>query len=229
MAEKKTIVSRWPRREKLLEVFSRQGRRTVMFVETGRRLELSEQVVVSVEFPAEERVFRLRGKVVARRRSSGIPPLPPGVEVELPSGEERTVQMVLDHAEGKKVDFVDRKGRRMPASIVVTYRRDEDFTREFTEDISEGGTFIRTDRVLAVGTEVSCRLKPPGYLVGIKIDGRVAWTKEQGEPSGMGIEFIFTSDRQRKKVRELVQKFASAQARQVKEKMQEIRTTNRFR
>ena len=228
MAAKKTITVRFGKKENLLADFTRSGPRGVLFIETARPLELAEQVLVVIEFPAEDRSFRLQGKVIARRRSARES-LPPGAHVEFPAEENRTLQLVLDHAQGKEIDFIDRRGKRMPCSFVVSYRSDEGFVSEFTEDIGEGGTFIRTDDIFEVGTEVECRLKPPGYLMGLKLKGRVAWVKKSGRDKGMGVEFIFASDRQRKKVREVVKKLVPEQARQVKKKMKMIREGDRFR
>jgi type IV pilus assembly protein PilZ len=228
MPRKKEVVARYPKKEKLLLDFKRRGPLGVLFVETGRMLKLSEAVTVVVEFPQDKRSFRVQGEVVSRRRASVEPPLPPGVDVEFPSEENKTVQMVLDHATGKQVDFKDRSSRRLHCSCVVSYRHDRGFVHEFAEDLGEGGTFIRTDNFYPVGTEVDCKLKPPGYLVGIKLRGRVAWLKETGHPKGMGIEFLFTSDRQRKKVRDLVNRLATQRGREVKKEMDRIRAKSRF-
>ena len=219
---------RFSKRGGLLDAFSRRGPRGVLFVETGRRLELAEQVVLVVDFPAERRSFRIHGKVISRRRGSLEPSLAAGVEVEFPSEESHTLQLILDHAQGKQVDFVDRSSRRMPCSFVVTYGRDEDFVREFAEDIGEGGTFIRTETLFPVGTRVQCKLKPPGYLLGLKLWGRVAWVKTVGQPRGMGVEFLFENERQRKRVREIVSKLAAEQSRQVERKVQEIKRVDRL-
>ena len=53
--------------------------------------------------------------------------------------------------------------------------------------------------------------------------------KDKGQPKGMGVEFIFVSERQRKKVREVVKKLVAEQTRKVKKKMMKIREEDRFR
>ncbi|NMB73670.1 MAG: TIGR02266 family protein [Myxococcales bacterium] len=229
MPNRRSLAARYVRREALLEAFSRRGPRGVLFVETGRRFELAEPVLLTVEFPAERRSFRLQGKVISRRRGSQEPPLPPGVEVEFYSEENRTLQLVLDHAAGKAVDFVDRRSHRMPCSFVVTYGRDDQFVREFAEDISEGGSFIRTDRLFPVGTVVECKLKPPGYLLGLKLWARVAWVKATGQPRGMGLEFLFETERQRKKVRDIVQKLQRQHAEQLDRTVRGFKEVSGFR
>ena len=139
------------------------------------------------------------------------------------------LQMVLDHAAGKDVEFTDRSTRRIPCSLEISYRHDRDLVQEFAEDISEGGTFIRTERIYPVGTEVECKLRPPGYLVGIKMRGRVAWVAETGEPRGMGIEFKFESARQKRRLQELLKKLAADRDREVRRKMETLRRGDRFR
>jgi uncharacterized protein (TIGR02266 family) len=229
MPRKKEISARYQRKERLLLDFTRRGRLGVLFVETGRQLQLSEEVTVVVDFPAQKRNFRLQGRVVARRRASIEPPLAPGVQVEIPSDQNKTLQLILDHAEGKQVEFTDRTSLRLPCSYVVSYRRDQDFVQEFAEDIGVGGTFIRSRQLFPVNTEVECRLRPPGYLMGIKLRCRVAWLKETGEPRGMGVEFLFESERQRRKIQELVRKLAQDRGREIKRKMEKIRRKDRYR
>jgi type IV pilus assembly protein PilZ len=229
MRGEKLLAVRFPQKEKFLEVFQRRGPTGVLFLAIGRKLELSEEVAVVVDFPSEARSFKLHGRVIARRHASRNPDLPAGVEVQFAADGGGTLQLVLNHAEGKQVDFFPRQGHRLPCVVQITYRQDADFVREFTEDISEGGTFIQTERRLPVGTVIECRLRPPGYLLGIKVSGRVAWLKETGAGRGMGIEFLFRSDRQRAKIRRLVARLAARQARAVKQGMERIRRADRSR
>ncbi len=215
MANKKLISTEFPVKEQLLQQFEWRERRPVLFMPTDQRPGLGERVKLVVKFPTEERIFWLNGMVIGRRvASSGIPPLPAGIEIEIERDAHRSLQMLLDHAGGKEVYVKERRSQRLPCSFVVTYRRDADFLQEFTADLSEGGTFIRTAEVLEVGTEVECRLKPPGHLMGIKLTGKVAWVRERGQPTGMGVEFAFKSERQRRKVRDLVEKLASDRDRE---------------
>jgi len=118
-------------------------------------------------------------------------------------------QRLAVHAGGKQVYRKERQNQRLACSFVVTYRQDKDFIQEFTADLGEGGTFIRTEKLLPVDTEVECRLKPPGHMLGIKLKGRVAWVRDRGRPKGMGIEFMFVNPRKRKKLSDLVEKLVS--------------------
>lgn len=198
----------YPKPEGLFDDFFWRGPAGVLFVRTGRRFELGSELTIVLELPSRDKMFRLKGRVVASRRALRDTALPAGVEVEFGSAQRHTLQLVLDAAEGKKIEFSERRARRIAYSIQVAYETDAGFVREFTEDISEGGTFIRTERHLPVGSMVECKLKPPGYLMGVKLKGRVAWVSTQGQPVGMGLEFLFSSERQRKKIQELCRKLA---------------------
>jgi len=149
--------------------------------------------------------------VISRRRSFIEPTLPPGIEVEFFLSEKRTVQLCLDCAEGKNVDFTDRNSRRVPCSFVVHCSWSNKYSREVAEDISEGGIFLRTDNLLPVGTEMVCRLKPSGFWFGMKILGKVAWLQENELSKGMGVSFTFKGKRKRKRMGELVKQLASSQ------------------
>ena len=210
MPRKKLISTEFPVKEQLLRQFEWRERQPVLFMPTDQPVKLGEHVKLVVKFPTEERIFWLNGTVIGRRvAASGIPPLPAGIEIEIERDAHRSLQMLLDHAGGKQVYLKERRSQRLSCSFVVTYREDKDFIQEFTADLGEGGTFIRTEKILPVDTEVECRLKPPGHLLGIKLKGRVAWVRKRGQPIGMGIEFMFVNERRRKKLRDLVEKLVS--------------------
>jgi uncharacterized protein (TIGR02266 family) len=208
--KKKLISTEFPVKEQLLRQFEWRERQPVLFMPSDQRIELGEKVKLVVKFPTEERIFWLNGTVIGRRvASSGIPPLPAGIEIEIERDMHRSLQMLLDHAGGKQVYRKERQNQRLACSFVVTYRQDKDFIQEFTADLGEGGTFIRTENFLPEDTEVECRLKPPGHMLGIKLKGRVAWVRDRGQPKGMGIEFMFVNPRKRKKLRDLVEKLVA--------------------
>lgn len=210
MPRKNLISIEFPVKEQLLRQFEWRERQPVLFMPTDQRAELGERVKLVVKFPTEERIFWLNGTVIGRRvASSGIPPLPAGIEIEIERDAHRSLQMLLDHAGGKQVYRKERRNQRLACSFVVTYRQDKDFIQEFTADLGEGGTFIRTEKILPVDTEVECRLKPPGHMLGIKLKGRVAWVRNRGQPKGMGIEFMFVNSRKRKKLSDLVERLVS--------------------
>ena len=88
------------------------------------------------------------------------------------------------------------------------------FLADYTRNISKGGTFIATNRPLAVGTQFVFALGIPKMEGLLRLQGKVMWiTSEEdasdANPPGMGIEFLHTDDGDRarleKAVRELVE------------------------
>ncbi len=105
-------------------------------------------------------------------------------------------------------DHDDRRQHiRVPIELKVEYKRLNTFFADYTKNISKGGTFIKTNKALKVGTEFIFSLTVPNLPEPIKLLGRVVWVVKEGDPPnpalpdeddpGMGIRFIYDSDDQR--------------------------------
>jgi len=93
---------------------------------------------------------------------------------------------------------------RAPISLQVEYKKMNTFFSDYTKNISKGGTFIKTERPLKIGTEFLFKLVIPALREPVQIRGRVAWVNtetEQQRPevaeNGMGIRFIYADDKER--------------------------------
>jgi type IV pilus assembly protein PilZ len=112
---------------------------------------------------------------------------------------------------------------RAPITLEVQYRRLNTFFADYTRNISKGGTFIRTQKPLAVGTEFVFVLvlprpagseAPGGEQAGdvttrVELSGVVRWVvatedATEDKPAGMGIRFVFADDAERESVEALV-------------------------
>jgi uncharacterized protein (TIGR02266 family) len=90
-----------------------------------------------------------------------------------------------------------RRDKRAPIALKVRYKSAtvDEFLEHYSEDISRGGTFIKSKKPMAVGTllKFELQLKDESRLIhGV---GRVVWKREpdeatDGNPAGMGIKFI---------------------------------------
>jgi uncharacterized protein (TIGR02266 family) len=90
-----------------------------------------------------------------------------------------------------------RRDKRAPIALKVRYKSAtvDEFLEHYSEDISRGGTFIKSKMPMAVGTllKFELQLKDESRLIhGV---GRVVWKREpeeasDGNPAGMGIKFI---------------------------------------
>jgi uncharacterized protein (TIGR02266 family) len=223
----RSLSMRYMQGEEFLESVARRGPLAVMFVPTARKVELGEEVSLLLDFPVARRHFRLRAKVIARRIASSGTAIPAGVELEVGSEQLHVLQLALDCAAGKTVDFVDRRSRRVPCDVVVEYRTDAGFVRDFAEDIGAGGTFLRSERLFPVGTLLEVKLKPPGYLLGVRLRARVAWVKTIGRPRGMGLEFLFDGARQQARLARLVERLSAEHARRLTEGLRPFKDKTR--
>ncbi len=67
----------------------------------------------------------------------------------------------------------------------------------FTHNISVGGTFIKTDNPLPVGSRFNFSLRVPPSEVPLEVSGEVVWSQAEGRQPGMGVRFLYSSDAQR--------------------------------
>jgi type IV pilus assembly protein PilZ len=93
---------------------------------------------------------------------------------------------------------------RTPIELKVEYKKLNTFFADYTKNISKGGTFIKTDRPLPVGTEFIFKLSLPKRSAPFELRGQVIWINHDGEiqrpdvqEKGMGIRFIFKNDSER--------------------------------
>lgn len=99
---------------------------------------------------------------------------------------------------------------RAPIELKVEYKRLNSFFADYTRNISKGGTFIRTDKPLPIGTEFRFVLAVPKLQAPLELRGKVQWivrpTDAGGDAEpGMGIGFIYESEADRARVEAIVE------------------------
>lgn len=104
-----------------------------------------------------------------------------------------------------------RIGTRHAIELSVEYKRLNTFFADYTRNISKGGTFIRTERPLDVATEFVFALTIRGLDEPLRLRGRVKWIvtpadATPGSPAGMGIEFMYANDGERRATEAIVEK-----------------------
>jgi uncharacterized protein (TIGR02266 family) len=83
-----------------------------------------------------------------------------------------------------------RRMPREPLTLKVEYTDAGELIADFTENISAGGTFVLTNRLLPEGTEVRLVLSFPGLIKPLPLTGTVRWTRaEPPEERGIGVAF----------------------------------------
>ncbi len=109
-----------------------------------------------------------------------------------------------------------RDNPRDPIELKVEYKRLNTFFADYTRNISRGGTFIRTDKPLELGTEFMFALVVPQLGAPVKLVGRVQWITAVADataekPAGMGIRFVYKDDAERAAVEGEVEKLMHAE------------------
>jgi type IV pilus assembly protein PilZ len=109
-----------------------------------------------------------------------------------------------------------RREQRAPIELKVEYKRLNTFFYDYTKNISKGGTFIKTDKPLDIGTVFLFRLQLPAQSVPLAFRGEVRWVVREGEPLppgiepghglGMGIRFVYDNAEQRLALERVVEK-----------------------
>jgi type IV pilus assembly protein PilZ len=109
-----------------------------------------------------------------------------------------------------------REHARKPIELEVTYKRLNAFFSDYTRNISKGGTFIKTDKPLEVGTEFVFKLHVPKLPEPLCIVGQVQWVRTQqdtparpaddAEVPGMGIRFMYRDEAERAAVERQIEK-----------------------
>src|SRR5262249_32296552 len=85
-----------------------------------------------------------------------------------------------------------RQSERTAVTLKVDYKRINTFFADYTRNISKGGTFIKTSKPLAIGTEFVFVLSLPSQHEQLNLHGEVVWIVDEHEasdqkPAGMGI------------------------------------------
>jgi type IV pilus assembly protein PilZ len=112
----------------------------------------------------------------------------------------------------RRVTTSDRRSiSRHAIELSVEYKRLNTFFADYTRNISKGGTFIRTDRPLDVTTEFIFALTIRGLPEPLRLRGRVKWIVTPADataqsPAGMGIEFQYANDAERRATESIVEK-----------------------
>jgi type IV pilus assembly protein PilZ len=107
-----------------------------------------------------------------------------------------------------------RASPRLPVQLRVDYKRMNTFFADYAKNISKGGTFIRTNKPLDVGTEFVFVLSIPEQTEHLQLSGEVIWIVDDTQaseerPAGMGIRFKFTDDAERLELERFVEQLMS--------------------
>ena len=82
-----------------------------------------------------------------------------------------------------------RKHDRKDFFMIVDYSVNDQYYRDFIQDISESGVFIKTSQSLSVGQKIQMTFMSPDYQKPFKIKGEIVRIRSDG----VGVKFIIES------------------------------------
>ena len=103
-----------------------------------------------------------------------------------------------------------RRQTREALVLKVEYADADGLVHDYTSNISQGGTFVVTDRELPIGAEVKLVLSFPGLIKPLPLPAKVVWhgDAEGGEDRGVGVAFDLGDDAAKARLGELVARIA---------------------
>jgi uncharacterized protein (TIGR02266 family) len=97
-----------------------------------------------------------------------------------------------------------RRTKRVNINLRFTFEADGRLAQAFSRNLSPNGVFLKTDRLLPLGTRVDLRFHVPGVADEFHCTATVRCTAghlHAGDPGGMGLEFEGLSDEDRSTLR----------------------------
>lgn len=209
--------------DKFISDYTRNISQGGLFIRSDRLLERGTELSFKLSVPRLEEPLTVKGRVAWVRtveqaeREAKEPGM--GVQFVYDSDEERQLvertvrDLIEDRAPAAGVeDEADtrRTHPRLPVELRVEYNDLDVFITEYTQNISKGGVFIRSDHQLDPGTELLFKLHVPRLMEPLDLRGRVAWVRgvdqaTEAKRPGMGIRFIYHSDEERERLERTVE------------------------
>jgi type IV pilus assembly protein PilZ len=183
-----------------------------LFVPTETPCGVREIVEFVLVIPTHRKEIRGRGEVIyvidpdeAARRGVNAGVGLHLVEFDMKSAAEarRVIGEALNQAALEAPE--KRRSARVPARLHVRFERSADYVVGFTRDISRGGLFLCTDRVIPEGSPVNMTLLQTLHGAPLSLRGEVVHVASGGEPpTGMGVAFDCMGEEQREVAARLV-------------------------
>ena len=109
----------------------------------------------------------------------------------------------------RAIEFSSRKEDRVQKRLPVTFQDGQSSVKAYTDNISSGGLFIRTERPLKEGEQFLLNLQLPDRPEPVRAKCEVLWTREQGEgenrPPGMAVRFREMTERDSRILKQCLQ------------------------
>lgn len=111
-----------------------------------------------------------------------------------------------------------RSEPRATRTLSLAYKDKSAFVKAYTDNISGGGLFVKTEKPLGKGEEFVLKLQLPGLPDPMRIKCAVVWErKSEGEPgygpAGMGIKFLAMNKKDDQTLRQYIREITGKEPR----------------
>jgi len=135
-----------------------------------------------------------------------------GVRLAFRPDEKKRLELILATAEGDSVPYFRRRHKRVMCNLLVKVATGGFLKRKmWALDISEGGLYLVPQPLLKVDSLIRLTIDFPESTEAIAVDGRVISAVRDGPQQGVGVEFIFSSPKQRKALAGQIARLRDAQ------------------
>ena len=180
-----------------------------VFVPTTDELEAGQQVIIEVASALLPNKVLVRGAVQTWRPALPRMRVRAGATVDLAPDEQVKLTFLHDVFSGKRTDVPRRRHHRLPVSVTVRYRlaNSASFIECAVSEIGVGGALLTTVEPLAIDTELTLEVVPPGGAAPIEIASRVSYHVPSG---GSGLRFMSRDGDGDRRLRELIRRLRAS-------------------
>jgi hypothetical protein len=180
-----------------------------VFVPTTDELEPGQAIIIEVSSQLLPNKVLVRGNVQNWRPALPRMRVRAGATIDLASNEQIKLTFLHDVFSGKRKDVPRRRHHRLPVEVMVRYRLENSATWIDCAliEIGVGGALLATPEPLAIETEMTLEVVPPGAAAPIAIACRVSYHTPSG---GSGLRFMSRDGDGDRRLRELIRRLRAA-------------------
>lgn len=181
-----------------------------MFVPTTDEVEPGQAVIVEVASSMLPNKVLIRGTVQAWRPALPRMRIRAGATISIDGDEQTKLTFLHEVFAGTRTDVPRRRHHRLPVSMQVRYRLANSSTQVDSEvsEIGVGGALLVTPTALALDTELTLELLPPGAAAPLAITSRVSY--HVPTTTLTGLRFVSRDSDGERRLRELIRRLRAA-------------------
>jgi len=180
-----------------------------VFVPTTDEVTAGQPVIVEISSTMLPNKVLIRGIVQSWRPALPRMRVRAGATVTIEPDEQLKLTFVHDVFTGKRTDAPRRRHNRLPVKVSCRYRTTASaaFVASNVTEIGVGGALLETKAPLALDTELTLEITPPGAAAPLAIASRVSY---HGPSGNTGLRFVTRDGDGDRRLRELIRRLRAS-------------------